>query len=637
MSRTERTPSFSLASPPASVPIQIAPSRPARRQRIDVAREAVGAVEDGEAPAVEAGDARPVGPGPDVSPRVERHGVDDVGREAVLLREARQLPAREADEPGAVRPDPEDVPRRRDERIGPARPAAPSASGGTTNRSPRSAAMPPESVPTQSVPSGRPRDRADVLVGEPLARAVDEDLPVAEAVQPAVRPDPDAPLAVLADRADEGVRETLGHAEPLDAVLRDPGEPGPVAPDPQGSVPVAVERPEKLAREAVLPPANPHRPVLARLHEAEAVERRRDAARRRARGSRRRRGPGPSFGWIRRTAFPSQRRSPSADVPIQSPPDGSPRRLRIDGRSRVPGSETGRNVGPVEAGEAAVGTGPERAAGVLGEGPRVLRREPFALAVAREDAPARADDASAERPDPERPEAILEERPGAVALQGRRVPRVVDDEGDAVETDEPFVRPEPEVALPRLEDRVDAVLRKPVLPGVEAVLRERRRGVEGGRAARDKELRDEGAEREEPAGRHPVDSDAEPPPARGGGTGRGPAGPLLLAHPFVAEPSGSFGRRLWKSVALWNRSATARRSLSPRSFPVKVMLVGVPSDEPEAVRHDDARVAGQVRQEEGAPAERRRHEEVDARESTPPSRASGACGPAGRGGSRRPG
>ncbi len=37
------------------------------------------------------------------------------------------------------------------ERIGTPRSAA--ASGGTTNRSPRSAAIPPESVPTQSVPS----------------------------------------------------------------------------------------------------------------------------------------------------------------------------------------------------------------------------------------------------------------------------------------------------------------------------------------------------------------------------------------------------------------------------------------------------------------------------------------------------
>ena len=161
------------------------------------------------------------------------------------------------------------------------------------------------------------------------------------------------------------------------------------------------------------------------------------------------------------------------------------------------------------------------------------------LTGAGEDPAARTDDAAAERPDPERPEAVLEERPDAVALQRRRVPRVADDEGDAVPPHEPLVRPEPEVAVARLEDRVDAVLRETLLPRVEAVLPQGRRRVERRRAPRDDEERGEDARGEGPATEHPADSPAAAAPR------------ARRNHPSRGGTSGIRGRRTWKSVARW--------------------------------------------------------------------------------------
>ncbi len=505
----------------------------------DVAREAVRTVQDRERPPVEPGDPRPVRADPDVLSAAGSEGVDDVRREAVLLRVPRERPVGgEADQPGSVRPDPQDVPRSRDdgadrhaaERRHLARDDEPFPAKG------RDAAG---VGPGPERPVRRLRDRADVLVGKPFALAENGDLPVPEAVQPAVRADPDAPLAVLADRADEGVQEALGHAEPLDPFPGDPHEPRPVAPDPQGAVPVPVERPEELARQAVLLPAHAHRSVFAGLHEAETVEGRRDAARR---GRERVDGAGG----------PARRRVDAADrLPV--PPEEAVRRgpdpeaagrVGEEAPDRRPLESAGKGDrterGPVEPGQATVRARPEGSPGVLGESPGVFRGEPLALAVAGEDTPARADDTPAERTDPERPETVLQDRPRAVAPEGGRVPRVVDDEGDPVESDEPLVGPEPEVAVPGLQDRVDAVLREPVLPGVEPVLRERRRGIERERALGGEEQgRREDATGEEPPQGHPADSDPAAPRARDGRRPRRENRPSPSFRPSAQGPPGA--------------------------------------------------------------------------------------------------
>src|SRR5262249_40197062 len=81
-----------------------------------------------------------------------------------------------------------------------------------------------------------------------------------------------------------------------------------------------------------------------------------------------------------------------------------------------------------------------------------------------------------------------------VAPDARRRRLVEDLEADAVESDETFLRAEPQVAVLRLDDRVDGVLRKPLLrlPYVVHVLGGRDAGVE--REGRPREERERGEE-----------------------------------------------------------------------------------------------------------------------------------------------
>src|SRR6185295_3140788 len=89
--------------------------------------------------------------------------------------------------------------------------------------------------------------------------------------------------------------------------------------------------------------------------------------------------------------------------------------------------------------------------------------------------------AAAVRADPEGAVLVLEERLDVVALHPGRVRPVENGELDPVEPDEPLLRAEPEVAIPRLEHRVDRVLGEAFagLPDLVAVLRDRLARIEG--------------------------------------------------------------------------------------------------------------------------------------------------------------
>jgi len=66
-------------------------------------------------------------------------------------------------------------------------------------------------------------------------------------------------------------------------------------------------------------------------------------------------------------------------------------------------------------------------------------------------------------------------------LQSLCVSRVVDREPRAIEAHHAFLCPDPEIAVPRLGDGLNAVLREPLLglPDIADILRDRLAGVEG--------------------------------------------------------------------------------------------------------------------------------------------------------------
>lgn len=89
-------------------------------------------------------------------------------------------------------------------------------------------------------------------------------------------------------------------------------------------------------------------------------------------------------------------------------------------------------------------------------------------------------DQPAARADPQRAGAVFGERGHRVLPERGRVAAAEHGEGDAVEAGEPFLGADPEVAVPRLADRGDDLLRQPLvqLPAIVDELRdgERRRG-----------------------------------------------------------------------------------------------------------------------------------------------------------------
>ena len=120
-----------------------------------------------------------------------------------------------------------------------------------------------------------------------------------------------------------------------------------------------------------------------------------------------------------------------------------------------------------------------------------------------EDAPLVPDDVLAPA-DPEAPLPVLHQGERRSLGQERGRLAVEDREGGSVEADEPLVGPEPEIAVPRPDDRRHRVLRQPVLglPDVDLVLAEGPLGIECRRGRRLEERRD-GESQEEGSGNPP--------------------------------------------------------------------------------------------------------------------------------------
>ena len=330
------------------------------------------------------------------------------------------------------------------------------------------------------------RDRADVLAREPFAPPeVDEDA-VAEAQQPlGPGADPDASLVVLVEAPDVVGGEVSRRARsgrrlprPKPGRRRGPtsrprgsprGRRGAPRPGSSGGgAPPSVETRPSTTR-ARPPPggADPdasagvrgegddgvvREPLAGREGPGALLLQPRDAAsggsrpRRPPRGRRRECGPGSSRqlpeGSTRRKPGPSSRKRPCVVRP--DPEHAAPvarEGLDLQARQALPGAERLEARRPV------------------------IRRRPAAV-----------------RPDPEG--AVLVGEEGEDRARGELGCRPAVEEGEpgAVESDEPFLGPDPEVAVGRLGDRLDGVLREP-LPGLPAV--EGRLGERAGRVERE--------------------------------------------------------------------------------------------------------------------------------------------------------
>ncbi len=152
------------------------------------------------------------------------------------------------------------------------------------------------------------------------------------------------------------------------------------------------------------------------------------------------------------------------------------------------------------------GPDPEDAPAVARERLDLQPRQPGLRTECLEPAPRHPEEAATVRSDPERPVEVGEEREdGADGELGVR-PVVEQGELGPVESDEPFLGPDPEVSLGRLGDRLDRVLGEALagLPRVERRLREgsrrvRRPGPGRGGEERERQGRNGGAK----SGRRP--------------------------------------------------------------------------------------------------------------------------------------
>src|SRR5207249_10229912 len=99
----------------------------------------------------------------------------------------------------------------------------------------------------------------------------------------------------------------------------------------------------------------------------------------------------------------------------------------------------------------------------------------------REGAALHLRDATAERPDPERPFMVLEQRGDVAVSEALRVHAVEDVEADAVEPHQPFLCAKPDESVVRLDDREYRVLWKALLgePHIVHVLCDRLARIEG--------------------------------------------------------------------------------------------------------------------------------------------------------------
>lgn len=274
--------------------------------------------------------------------------------------------------------------------------------------------------------SRRRRPAGDVPAGNP-------------ADAPAPRPDPEAPLPIDEERR-YLVRRKAGRFVGRDAAVHDPRESSPGGAGPDASAGVRGEGDDGVVREAFAG----------------------------------REGPGARF-------F-------QANDPVRGrsgPDDARP----ID--AERPNQEAGGSAGRIDSPEArpfepeeslVLRSDPQHSAPVARERLDLPAREAFAGAERREAPSLHAEEAPAVRADPERAVLVGEEGEDGIGGEVGDRPAVEESEPGAVEADEAFLCPDPEVAVGSLGDRLDGVLREP-LPRFPAV--EGRVGDGAGRVERE--------------------------------------------------------------------------------------------------------------------------------------------------------
>ncbi len=487
-----------VASRPGPEAVPLEEREPGRRPRPDapssrrqetekpVGREAVADAEASADSATKLNDASGENPDPDRPVLIFREGSDVAGvggrrRE----RHARKGAVPANGEAVRVRANPEaPIPCRQEgRRLVGREPVARPVDPGPVSRNPVEASA-GHGGPDRS--RGVLRHRADVVAGEPLAPPDIDEEAVAQAQQPlGPGADPDASLVVLVEAPDVvGWKVSRDRRTAGDLLSRNPADTAAPRPDPEAPFAIDEEGRDLVRREA---------------------------------GS-----------LFRRDVPVDDPREASAGRPDPDAPAGM-RRQRHDGavRQPVPGRESS---GPVllQARDAAFGgSGPDdpgtvdaecayreaAAAGgvdalesgaLLAEEPFVVRSDPehaTSVACERLDLPARQAFPGAERlepraPHPEEPASVRPDPEGAVLIREEREdgvrgelrcrPAVEEGKPGAVETGEPLMRPDPEVAVGSLGHRLDGVLREtlPRLPDVERCMGQREGGVEresGGR------------------------------------------------------------------------------------------------------------------------------------------------------------
>ncbi len=294
---------------------------------------------------------------------------------------------------------------------------------------------------------------ADERAGQPLGLAVDfEAIPVAVPADDAapLEPEPHAPMPVLPDRVDR-VLGRVGRE-------RETGEPAvhhargaPARADPQGAVPVALDVVDRLVGQPLRRAEVIDHPVVELVETPHGGE---------------------------------------EDGPVWRLPDAD----GVDPREI--GQVGGHEPAALQAADASLGPHPEEAVPVQEQAPHLVRRQ-----AVRGRQPCDGSTVEAEKArvggGPDRAVHVLGERTDVLAPHHGRVGTIEDHEPDAVEPGEARLGADPDVAFARLEKRLHAVLRQPVLdlPVERVVLREADRRVEGrhlpGAKAQDEDGRDQ--------------------------------------------------------------------------------------------------------------------------------------------------
>ncbi len=341
------------------------------------------------------------------------------------------------------------------------------------------------------------KDRVHVLAGQPLGKAVGREDPLVEAVEAGPRPDPERPLVVLGECEDCVVREPALPPERGERPLAEAAEPPAVRADPEVPVAVPENRPHVVVGEAVAASPGP---------EAIALEAAQAAGGPCPQGPLRVRVQGPHLVGSEAVAHREHprplrceedealgRASPQAAFPVAREGGdglGDPAPLRRLEPAEAPLAQAG-DPEPAE-------TRVQAASRLLGERAREGEVQPLLLSEEGE-LPFPVPDDAAGDGGPDRPVGPGHQRLDRARGDGLGVGRVVDTEARAVEADDAAPRPEPEVAVLRLVYREDLALGEPVLrqPDVARVLGDAAAGVEraGGRGDGD-----EGREEEVSAG-----------------------------------------------------------------------------------------------------------------------------------------